>query len=125
MSENANMDVLDILLQTEIQKPRTSQIKVKRLSEHCGKPVIFTIQQLSYSRVKDLKKEEESGLYTVLAGVISPDFKNEALQVKYNAPTSAELVKNMLLPGEIEDIAIAIEKLSGYRVATIEELKKK
>ena len=34
-------------------------------------------------------------------------------------------LKKMLLPGEIEDISKAIEKLSGYRTNTIEEIKKK
>jgi hypothetical protein len=31
----------------------------------------------------------------------------------------------MLLPGEIEDLSRTIEKLSGYRTDTIEEIKKK
>ncbi|MFQ9792971.1 MAG: hypothetical protein ACLRX7_06850 [Acutalibacteraceae bacterium] len=30
----------------------------------------------------------------------------------------------MLLPGEIEDISREIEKLSGYRVVTLKEIKK-
>ena len=37
--------------------------------------------------------------------------------------TPAETVKAMLLPGEIADLAIAVEKLSGYRRTTIEEVK--
>lgn len=125
MDVNTDMDVLDILLKTDIPKPRTKQIRIKRLSEHCGEPVIFTIKQLSYSRVAELKKEDDMSLYTVLAGVIEPDLKNADLLKKHNTHTPAELVKILLIPGEIEDLAIAIEKLSGYRVSTIEELKKK
>ena len=64
-------------------------------------------------------------VHIVLAGVISPDLKSEELKKKYNAVTPVELVKNMLLPGEIEDISREIEKLSGYRTTTIEEIKKK
>jgi hypothetical protein len=51
--------------------------------------------------------------------------KDKDLQAKYNAPTPAELVKSMLLPGEIVDISRAVERLSGYRIDTIEEIKKK
>ena len=35
------------------------------------------------------------------------------------------LLKRLLLPGEIEDISREIEKLSGYRVVTLKEIKKK
>ncbi|WP_418271818.1 phage tail assembly chaperone [Intestinimonas sp.] len=31
--------------------------------------------------------------------------------------------KAMLLPGEIEDLSRAVEKLCGYRANTIEEIK--
>ena len=61
----------------------------------------------------------------LLAGVVDPDFKNTALQEKYGAATPAELVEKLLLPGEIEDLAREIEKLSGYRTVTLEEIKKK
>ena len=37
--------------------------------------------------------------------------------------TPAETLKAMLLPGEIADLAIVVEKLSGYRRTTIEEVK--
>lgn len=120
--------VIDILLQNEIPKPQTKRIKMKRLSEHCGEPVYFTIKQLPYSRVAEIKNEPELSLHILLAGVVDPELKSKELQTKYDVPTPAELVKVMLLPGEIEDISREIEKLCGYRTATIElvsEIKKK
>ena len=48
---------------------------------------------------------------------------NRQLAEKYGGATPAETVKAMLLPGEIADLAIAVEKLSGYRRTTIEEVK--
>ena len=35
------------------------------------------------------------------------------------------VVEKLLLPGEIEDLSREVEKLSGYRSVTIEQVKKK
>ena len=45
------------------------------------------------------------------------------LKEKFGGATPAETVKNMLLPGEIEDLSRAVERLCGYRMLTIEEVK--
>lgn len=68
---------------------------------------------------------EEIPVHILLAGVKEPDFKNKDLMEKFNAATPAEVIKNLLLPGEVEDLSRMIEKLSGYRENTIEEIKKK
>lgn len=122
------MDTLDLLLKAEVPKMPEKEIKLKRLSKICGGDVIFKLRGLSYNKVAEIKECHNDGdmsVHIVLAGVISPDLKSEELKKKYNAVTPVELVKNMLLPGEIEDISREIEKLSGYRTTTIEEIKKK
>lgn len=119
---------IDLLLGAAIPEPETKEIKIKRLSKICGADVIFTIRELGFNRVADLKKMHDDGelsLHIVLAGVASPDLKNQSLMEKYGVLTPADLLKKMLTPGEIEDISREIEKLSGYRVPTIEEIKKK
>ncbi|MDK2811734.1 MAG: hypothetical protein PWR27_2443, partial [Petroclostridium sp.] len=68
---------------------------------------------------------EDMEVHIILAGVIEPNLKSPELMTKYKAATPAEMVKKMLLPGEIIDISRAIERLSGYRTDTIEEIKKK
>ncbi len=118
-------NVIDILLQNEIPAPKTRQIKIKRLSECCGEPVVFTLRELSFDRVEEIKQEREIAVHILLAGVVEPDLRNKSLSEKYKAATPADLVKKMLLPGEIEDISREIEKLSGYRTATVEAIKKK
>lgn len=113
---------LDILLGGEkIEKRQEKQVKVKRLG------ITFTVQSLGYNRVAEIRKlgDERIPLHILLAGVVDPDFKNAALQEKYSAATPAELVEKLLLPGEIEDLSRTVEKLSGYRSVTIEEIKKK
>lgn len=119
---------LDLLLKSEIPSPPEKQLKLKRLSELCNGDVIFTIRALPYSRVaeiKDAHSGDDMEVYILLAGVFSPELKAKALLEKYKAATPAELVKSMLLPGEITDISREVEMLSGYRVSTVEEIKKK
>lgn len=122
------MDVLEILLNSDKPKLPEKQIKIRRLSEEFKKDVVFDIKALTYNKVTELKAQhvgENLDVHILLAGVTSPNLKSEELKNKYNAVTPAEMIKNMLLPGEIEDISKEVEKLSGYRVATVEEIKKK
>lgn len=56
-----------------------------------------------------------------------PNLRSEELMRAHDAPTPIELIKSILRPGEIEDISIQIEKLSGYRTDTVrlvEDIKK-
>ena len=121
------MDALELLLKAEISNLPEKSFKVKRLSELCGAPVVFQLRGLPYNRAAEIIKEqkEDMNVHILLAGVVSPDLKSRELQEKYKASTPAELVKAMLLPGEIEDVSRAVELLSGYRATTIEEIKKK
>lgn len=121
------MDTLELLLSATPKLPE-KQVKLKRLSKECNGEVIFNLRALTYNRVAELKEAHAGSdleVHIMLAGVISPDLKSEDLKRKYNAVTPAEMIKNMLLPGEIEDISREIEKLSGYRITTVEEIKKK
>lgn len=119
---------LDLLLKAEVSSPPEKEFRLTRLSEICKGDVLFTIQALSYSRVaeiRDTHSGDDMEIYILLAGVKSPDLKSHELLEKYKAATPAELIKNMLLPGEITDISREVEKLSGYRISTVEEIKKK
>ena len=106
---NEKASILDLLLKPETPNVRkslpTARYRVKRLSE------------LKESMSEDLS------VHIVLSGVVSPDLKDPALQAKFGGATPAETVKALLLPGEIEDLSRAVERLCGYRTATIEEVK--
>lgn len=118
---------LDFLLKMDIPDAPTKKYKHKRLSNLCGGNVVFELRALSFNRVNEIRKIEgdDFTVHIILAGVTAPDFKNSQLMDKYSAVTPAELVKKMLLPGEIEDLSRQIERLSGFRVDTLEEIKKK
>lgn len=122
--------ITDILLDLEPPNLPKKEFKVKRLSKLAGTDVVFTLQALPYSRIAEIKKmssEENLTVNIALAGVISPNLRDSRFCEKYKAVTPVELLKNnmLLLPGEVEDISREIEKLSGFRTVTIEEIKKK
>jgi hypothetical protein len=119
------MDVMDLLLNTEPANPPEKEYKIKRLSTKGD--VVFRLRALPYSRVAEIRKvdEENQAIHIILAGVVLPDLKNGALLEKYDAVTPADLIKKMLLPGEIDDLALRVEQLSGYKTTVLEELKKK
>ena len=119
-------NVMDLLLKAQSRKLPEKKVRLKMLSKELGQDVIFKIRALSYSEVARIReKEEDMNVYIVLAGVVEPNLRSTELMQKYDAPTPIEMIKAMLLPGEIEDISRQIERLSGYRVETLEEIKKK
>ena len=94
------------------------------MSEAAGAPVVFTLRALPYGRVQELRRlTEEADVQILLAGCVDPDLKAPALREKFKGVTPAETIKAMLLPGEIADLSAAVERLTGYRRATIEEVK--
>lgn len=120
------MDTLDLLLKMDVPNAPEQEVKQLRLSQLASGDVIFKLRGMTYNRVAEITKQhsEEYNVHIVLAGVVSPDLKSAGLLEKYGAATPADLVKKMLLPGEIEDLSRSIEKLSGYRMDTLAEVKK-
>lgn len=117
---------LDAMLRPEVasvQKdlPR-ARYEVKRLSRLVGEPVVLELQGLPYGKAQDLREvSNDQEVMILLAGC--PELKDPALAVKFGGVTPAETVKEMLLPGEIADLSRAVERLSGYRQNTINEVK--
>ena len=121
-------DVLDILLELPGEAAREEKtIKMKRLSAVAGSDVLFRLRSLGYDRTAEIIKEhpDDMAVFDVLEGCVSPSFKAEALRRHYGAATPAELVKKMLLPGEIEDLYREVQRLSGYLQITYEAVEKK
>lgn len=122
------MSTITDLLTLELPKPQTRQLKIPRLKLADGSPLTLTLRQLTYSRVADLKRMNDNiEIQTVLAGVTEPNLRDMQLCERFGAATPVELVAKMFLPGEIEEIAEHIERLSGYRrrmTQLVEEVQK-
>ena len=128
MSEEKT-DILSLLLRPELPNVQeqlpTARYKVKRLGELTGSDVVFTLRALPYGKVQRIRETiaGDANISILLAGCVEPDLKSPALKEKFGGITPEETVKAMLLPGEIEDLARAVERLCGYRRLTIEEVK--
>ena len=123
-----NIDAtLELLLSGAPSIAATKEFKVKRLSKEFGADVVFVLQALTFNRVVEIREieSEEQNIHIVLAGVVSPDLRDSRLLAKYKSDTPAEMLKALLLPGEIDELARKIEQVSGYRTEMLEELKKK
>jgi hypothetical protein len=127
--EEKKTDLLALLLRPELPNVQkdlpTARYKVKRLSQLAGEDVVFQLRGLPYGKVQSLRSAagEDTSVHILLAGCAQPNLKDRSLAEKYGGATPAETVKAMLLPGEIEDLSRAVERLCGYRGATIEEVK--
>lgn len=128
MSETKT-DLVSLLLRPELPNVQkdlpTARYKVKRLSELLGTDVVFTLRGLPYGKVQKLREStaDDVPVRILLQGCVDPDLKDPMLKERFGGATPAETVKAMLLPGEIEDLSRAVERLCGYRRATIEEVK--
>ena len=114
-----------LLLQDVVDVQRnlpTGSFEVLRLSEAVGEPVVFHLSALPYGKVQDMReREKDSDVHILLAGC--PDLREPELMAKFGAPTPAEAVKALLLPGEIADLSREVERLSGFRRTVIQEVK--
>ena len=138
----ASVNVLDLLLGADIGKIKlpTKTMEIKRLSEVFEAPFIVTVTALSpdkYEAVQDMAisingkdADIEISLLQVLVvmeGVVDPSgkpiFKNKDLMAKFNAKTPKELVRTILLSGEIAGIYGEIANLSGFGEGSVSEVK--
>ena len=51
-------NAMELLLAMELPQPQQQQYKIKRLSALCGQDVVFTLGQLTYNRVEQLRQME-------------------------------------------------------------------
>ena len=130
MESEKKVSVLDLLLRPELPDVRKSlpekRVEVTRLSEIAGEPVAFTLRALSYDetrRVQD-KPREDQALSAVLYGCKDPDFRDKRLlDPEKGIVTPTDAVKARLTAGEIDELYIEIQKLSGYLRRTLAEVK--
>lgn len=106
-----------------------------RFKDENGKDMPFTIKALTSSVLdtyRDNAREGNSfnaGKYNaavVIAGCVYPNFKDAESVKSRNLNTPEEYLRDVLLPGEVDVIALEIQKLCGYNTSVnelIEEAK--
>ncbi|MBC2579692.1 phage tail assembly chaperone [Clostridium sp. DJ247] len=124
------MNLVEKLLKLDggkLEKP-TEEVKIERLCKLLGEDVTFTCTAISledFNKIQDNAVEidkkgrivgfnaGEMKLETILAGV--PELKSKELMNHFGAPTPFELIKKLLLPGELDKLNDAINRLSGFK----------
>ncbi|WP_295758944.1 phage tail assembly chaperone [uncultured Oscillibacter sp.] len=130
MENEKKVSVLDLLLRPELPDVRRvlpeKQVEVKRLTELAGEPVVFTLRAMTYNETRQLydKPREDQALSAVLYGCKDPDFRDKRLlDSEKGIVTPLDAIKARLFAGEIDELHIEIQKLSGYLRRTLAEVK--
>ena len=130
MENEKNASVQDLLLRTDLPDVRKAlpekRMEVKRLSELAGEPVIFTLRALSYKEIRDIqdKRREDQAVSAVLYACKDPDWRDQRLlSAVSGAVTPLDVIQARLSPGEIDELYVEIQKLSGYINRTLREVK--
>ena len=130
MENEKKVSVLDLLLRPELPDVRRvlpeKQVEVKRLTELAGEPVVYTLRAMTYNETRQLydKPREDQTLSAVLYGCKDPDFRDKRLlDSEKGIVTPLDAIKARLFAGEIDELHIEIQKLSGYLRRTLAEVK--
>ncbi|WDV47123.1 hypothetical protein PV797_05325 [Clostridiaceae bacterium M8S5] len=130
------MSTLDLLLQldqSKLKKP-SKEVEMKRLSELLGEKMIFKVEALTPEKMDEIQtmstdEEKETmnmgelQLLAVMEGVKEPNFKSKELMDKFGVYTPKDLIRKILLPGEIITLYGIVGDLSGFDGGAIEEVK--
>lgn len=130
MENEKRVSALDLLLRPELPDARKvlpeKRVEVKRLTELAGEPVVFTLRAMTYNETRQVqdKPREDQALSAVLYGCKDPDFRDKRLlDSEKSVVTPLDAIKTKLTAGEIDELYIEIQKLSGYIYRTLREVK--
>ena len=130
MENEKNASVLDLLLRTDMPDVRKAlpekQVEVKRLSELAGEPMIFTVRALTYDETRRVqeKPREDQAVTGVLYACKDPDWRDKRLlETASSAATPLDIIKARLTAGEIDELYVEIQQLSGYLRRTLADVK--
>ena len=117
------VNILDLLLGSDVGEIKlpTKEVEITRLSQVYGAPFILTIKAITPAKFEEIQdmsidvKGKDADiditqlqLFTVIEGVVdatgAPMFKNKELMSKFKVSTPKDLVRAILLSGEIAKI---------------------
>ena len=129
MAENKSavaMNLTDMLLCVPSRRRKSKLIMILELSEAAGKDVFFEIEELDYDDCAYIKgKGDDVDACIVCMGVKTPKLNSDEFAKSQGENMPQDALKKYLSSGAIESISREIQKLSGYRVITVEDVKKK
>lgn len=113
------MKISDFLINNNVGNVLEKDIIVSdRFKDEDGKFLTFKIRNITADEISDIERRTSSSVdrfvYYIEQGCIEPNFKNIELQNHYSLKSGFDLIKKVLLAGEIDKLATEILKLSGY-----------
>jgi hypothetical protein len=122
------MDVIALLKaanRSDMETPPVN-VEIKRLSKVFGEPFVLQLKPICYEDW-EMACSKKTAEYRVLliakAWVDAKKLDSDTLD-RFGASSADELLKKILQPGEIAQLAARVEKISGFG-DSIAELKKK
>lgn len=139
------MNLIDLILSSDIEAiERPSQeVEIKRLSKIYGQKFTLLCKALTYDKYNEIQESNlkydiatqkidmdmnNMQIEMVLNGVFNVAdgtrfFSNKDLQKKFKVYTHKDLIKKLLLGGEIGELANIITNLSGFEGNTVEQVE--
>ena len=127
------VNILDLLLGSDVGEIKlpTKEVEITRLSQVYGAPFILTIKAITPAKFEEIQDMSiditQLQLFTVIEGVVDPTgapmFKNKELMSKFKVSTPKDLVRAILLSGEIAKIYGEISELAGFGDNAVKEVK--
>lgn len=113
------MKISDFLINNNVGNQIEKEVIVSdRFKDENGDLIPFKIKSISADEISDIERRTNSSVdrfvYYIEQGCIEPNFKNIELQNHYSLKSGFDLIKKVLLAGEIDKLATEILKLSGY-----------
>lgn len=127
------MSILDLLLETDIDKLQNNNSKnyeIKRLSKILGEKFIVTCTLLTNEQMMHIAEISKTNIDIKLNAVLEAckiegkKLNNEELMKKFNVVSAKELISKLFLPGEVYELYNIINDLSGYGKDAVKEVKK-
>lgn len=124
-------EFLDMLLRSDcpnvLKNLPTKKVECVTMSKRLGVKAVFTIRALPYGKAEQIRgmhSEQDTNLHILLNGCVEPDWRDSGLlNPAEGIVTPLDAIQSRMLAGEIADLAMAIEKLSGFRQNTLKEVK--
>ncbi len=116
------MNINDFLLNNNVTNEIEKEVFVSdRFKDDNENHLPFKIRNITSNEVAEMGRLSSvqsinEDVYVVAKCCVAPNFKSVELQKHYNVNGDVELVRNILLPGEIANLSKEILKISGFGV---------
>ena len=135
-------NLIDLLLAAEDKKFKmpSKEVEIKRLSEILGVPFKVKCEAISVNAYEEIQEQtmkvvdgqadvniNDLQVFTIMEGVFDDSdkklFLDKDVQKRFGCHSPKDLVKKLLLSGEISKLYNVISDLSGFGKDAVEEIK--